>query len=59
MVWPEPLAPGGEGAGDLSPHALPAFELDGMSLALVEADGHDAREGVERVGEADGGILPA
>ena len=59
MVRPEPRAPGWEGARDLSPHALPAFELDSMSLAVVEADGLDAREGVERVGEADGRILPA
>ena len=49
----------GKGARDLSPHALPAFELDSMALAVVEADGLDAREGVERVGEADGRILPA
>ena len=59
MVWPVPLAPGGEGARDLSPHAVPAFELDSMPLAVVEADGLNAREGVERVGEASGGILPA
>ena len=30
-----------------------------MALAVVEADGLDAREALERPGEADGGILPA
>ena len=57
MVRPEPRAPGGEGARDLGPHPLPAFELDGMALAVVEADGLDAHEGVERMSEADGRIL--
>ena len=59
MVRPEPRAPGWKGARDLGPHAQPTLELDGMALAVVEANGLDAREGVERMSEADGRILPA
>ena len=59
MIGAEAGAPSREGAGDLGPHALPAFELDGMALTVVETDRLDAREPVERVGEADGGILSA
>ena len=33
--------------------------LDGVPLAVVEADGLDVAESVQRPGQADGGILPA
>ena len=40
-------------------HARPHVELDPVPLAVVEADGLDAREALERPGQAHGGILPA
>ena len=40
-------------------HAGAAVELDAMALAVVEADGLDARVARERPGQAGGGILAA
>ena len=34
-------------------------QLDGVALAVGEADGLDASVAVERPGQADGGVLPA
>ena len=34
-------------------------QFDAVALAVVEADGLDALEALERPGQADGGILPA
>ena len=36
-----------------------AFELDGVTLAVVEAEHFDARKALQRPGQAGGGILPA
>ena len=39
--------------------AVAAVELDGVALAVVEAQRLHAREAAERPGEAGGGILAA
>ena len=40
-------------------HHQPLIELDAMALSVVEGDGLDVLEAVERPGEAGGGILAA
>src|SRR5262249_3303245 len=57
MVRPEPHPPSRKAADDLVPHVLPAFEFDGVTLAIVEADRLDARKPVERISKADCRVL--
>ena len=59
VVVAEPLRPLRANACDALAHARTHLELDAVALAVVEADGLDTGEALERPGEADGGILPA
>jgi hypothetical protein len=38
-------------------HALACFELGTMALVIIEADGLDASEALERPGETNGRVL--
>src|SRR5215470_3409320 len=59
MVVAEPPAPGRVERGHLLADARPHLELDRVALAVGKADGLDAREALERPGEAYGRILAA
>ena len=59
MILAEPLRPSRPKRNDALAHALPRLKLDPVALAVVEADGLDAAEALERPGETDGRILAA
>ena len=59
VVVAEPRPPVGIERRQVLADARAQFELDGMALAVVEADGLHAGEARQRPGQADGGILPA
>ncbi len=59
MVVAKPLRPGRPQRRHPLAHARPHLELGAVALAIVEADGLDPHEALERPGEADGRVLPA
>jgi hypothetical protein len=54
VIVPEPLAPSRRKPGEPSAKVRPAVQLDPVALAVVEADGLDPLEPLQRPGEAGG-----
>ena len=59
MILAEPLGPERRQTRQPFAQRRAPFEFDAVTLAIIEADGFDARETRQRPGEAGRGILPA
>ena len=59
MVGAEPARPGGEARTEAIEDRRPHVEFDPVALAIIEAQGFDMGEPLQRPGEAGRGILPA
>ena len=59
VVLAEATGPVGVKFNNPVPNGLADRKLHRMALAVVEADGFDASETLQRPGQAYGGILPA
>jgi hypothetical protein len=59
VVFAQPLAPRRAEAAKRVTQARPYVQFDGVTLAIVEADGFNTRKPLQRLGKAHGRILSA
>ena len=59
MIFAKAAGPCRTQGRDAPAHALACLELGTVALVVVETDGFDAGEPLERPGQTDGGVLPA